>query len=174
VTVLLVIALWLVLPTEASGGGPDEAPADILERGRQVGCLVPTRKLSGVISIWVIEREAGTAHAAWCTRQRAGEPVYDLVVSAPARHPWGRCPAHIRIGVEKPFPYFRVRMLPRDLPYPMKITEFWFVRGDTYVLQGPPVRGSMQPKGPALDIGEEDAGQFLLCFDGSWIMSGYH
>ena len=171
---LLMIALWLVEPAAASGRELQEAPADVVRRGQQVGCLVPTHKLPGVTTVWVIEREAGIAHAAWCTRQSAGESVYDLVVSAPARHPWGRCPAHIRMGVAKPVPHLRVRMLPRDLPYSMKITEFWFVRGDTYVLQGPPVRGSGQPKGPALVVGEEDAGQILLCFGGSWIMSGYH
>jgi len=65
-------------------------------------------------------------------------------------------------------------MLPRDLPYPVKLTEFWYVRGDTYVDQGPPVRGSDPPKGPALDVGAEDAGLILVCFGRSWIMGGYH
>jgi hypothetical protein len=66
-------------------------------------------------------------------------------------------------------------MLPRDLPYPMKLAEFWYVRGDDFLVeQGPRVRGSGIPNGPALDFGADDAGQILLCLGGHWIMGGYH
>jgi hypothetical protein len=66
-------------------------------------------------------------------------------------------------------------MLPRDLPYRIELSEFWYLRGSDYVVeQGPPVLGSGVAKGPALDMGFGDAGQILLCFGGSWIMGGYH
>lgn len=171
---LLASPLLLVVPIVAAGGELEAVPADVVRAGRQQRCLVPSQKLAGVVTAWVREREAGTAYAAWCARQSAGGPVYDLVVSATAAHPWGRCPAHIRLGIAKPFPHFRARMLPRDLPYAIELGEFWYVRGDDYLSQGPPVRGSGPPQGPALDIGYEDAGQILVCFEGSWIMAGYH
>jgi hypothetical protein len=66
-------------------------------------------------------------------------------------------------------------MLPRDLPYPMKLAEFWYLRGDDFLVeQGPKVRGSGIPTGPALDFGADDAGQILLCLGGRWVMGGYH
>jgi hypothetical protein len=66
-------------------------------------------------------------------------------------------------------------MLPRDLPYPMKLADFWHLRGDDFLVeQGPQVRGSGIPSGPALAFGADDAGQILLCLGARWIMGGYH
>ena len=56
----------------------------------------------------------------------------------------------------------------------MKLSDFWYMGAADYADQGPPVRGSGAPRGPALDVGYEDSGQLLLCFGGRGIMGGYH
>jgi hypothetical protein len=78
------------------------------------------------------------------------------------------------MGVLAPFPRLAVRELPGGLPYAMTLAEFWHVRGEDYLEQGPRVSAPGPPRGPALDVGDEDAGQLLLCLDGAWVMGGYH
>jgi hypothetical protein len=105
-----------------------------------------------------------------------GQLVYDLVVAAQSeQHPWASCPSLVRLGVRQLFGQFRAVMLPRDLPYPMKLSQFWHVRGDDYIIkQGPRVRSEKIPTGPAIAFGDKDAGQILLCLGKRWIMGGYH
>lgn len=170
----LLAALLAALVVAALVGAAEHAPAALVHAGNQVGCRIPKAKEAGLTTAWVIEREAGTAYAGWCARE--GGRVYDLLVtSVSPQHPWALCPGRIRLGIDRPFPHLRATMLPRDLPYPIELSEFWYLRGDDYLVeQGPPVLGSGVPTGPALDIGHGDAGQILLCFAGSWIMGGYH
>jgi hypothetical protein len=102
--------------------------------------------------------------------------VYDLVVStASQRHPWASCPSHIRLGINHPYPELRTILLPRDLPYPMTLRKFWYLRGDDYLVdEGPHVESSDTPTGPAIDFGAGAAGQIVLCLGTRWIMAGYH
>jgi hypothetical protein len=152
----------------------EDTPAALVHAGNQIGCRIPEAKQVGITTVWIIEREAGTAYAAWCARE--GSRVYDLLVtSVSPQHPWARCPRLIRLGIDRPFPHLRATMLPRDLPYPIELSQFWHLRGDEYLVeQGPPVLGSGLPTGPALEFGEADAGQIVVCFGGSWIMGSYH
>jgi hypothetical protein len=163
-----------------SAWGLDGRSVDDLEAlvhlGERLGCRVPTGELPGVRRVWIVEREAGTAYAAWCARQTSGQLVYDLVIAATSQqHPWASCPNHVRLGVQEPFSQLRAAMLPRDLPYSMKLSDFWYLRGDDYLIEkGPPVRSAKIPNGPAIDFGEDGAGQMLLCLGNRWIMGGYH
>jgi len=170
----ILAALLGALVVVALAGAAEHTPAVLVQAGNQVGCRIPEVKQAGTTTAWVIEREAGTAYAGWC--QREGGRVYDLLVtSVSPQHPWALCPALIRLGIDRPFPHLRATMLPRDLPYPIDVSQFWHLRGNDYLVEpGPPVLGSGLPKGPALDIGYGDAGQILICFTGSWIMGGYH
>jgi hypothetical protein len=156
-----------------------DGPPEILARlGERVRCQVLSDKTLatpwGVVTAWVVEREAGTAYAAWCARESQGRVVYDLLVTATApQHSWAQCTPHIRLGMNKPFPRLRVTILPRDLPYPKTLGEFWYL-GEDWLADGQPAGGSGIPQGPALDIGVGDAGQILMCAGGRWIMGGYH
>ena len=154
----------------------DDAPEIIVRLGERLGCAVPRTPLPGGGATWVEEREARTAYAAWCTRQIREKAVYDLLIATTSnKHPWSRCPSHVRLGLPEPFPHLRATMLPRDLPYPMSLKEFWYLRGDDYLLEDHHlVVSSGVPTGPALDFGIEDAGQILVCLRGRWIMGGYH
>lgn len=174
----LVYGGWLVglmglLLVEPATGAADHAPAPLVRAASRAGCRI-AEPSADLTSTWVTEREAGMAHAGWCARR--GGRVYDLVVTTVSpSHAWARCPALIALGVDRPFPRLRATMLPRDLPYPMQLSQFWYLQGDDYLTAPePPVRASGVPAGPALEIGDGDAGQILLCFANSWIMGGYH
>lgn len=158
----------------AFAGATEHAPQALVHAGNQVRCRIPEARQASSTTAWISERQAGTAYAGWCARE--GSHVYDLLVTTVSpQHPWGLCPAVIRLGIDRPFPHLRATMLPHDLPYPIELSQFWYLRGDDYLVeQGPPVLGSGLPQGPALDIGVGDAGQILICFAGSWIMGGYH
>jgi hypothetical protein len=160
----------------ASQGGAGQAPPAPAPPGEQAGCRQPISALPGVTRTWVVEREAGTAYVAWCSRQTRQELVYDLVVSTASRaHPWASCPSHIRLALLKPFPELRVRMLPRDLPCPMTLDDFWYFRaGDGGPEQESRLETAAVPHGPAIDYGVADAGQLLLCRGKRWIVGGYH
>jgi hypothetical protein len=167
------VFLGVLVAAALASAGEHASPA-LVHAGSQLGCRIPKAKPAEPTSAWVIEREAGTAYAGWCARD--GDRLVDLLVTAVSpQHPWALCPGLIRLGIDRPFPRLRATMLPRDLPYRIELSEFWYLRGSDYVVeQGPPVLGSGVPKGPALDMGFGDAGQILLCFGGSWIMGGYH
>ena len=179
---LFVAAPFLAMIVLASGAeaGSGDLPEAVVGLGDRMGCRVLGETPPGTTTAWIVEREAGTAYAAWCARQSGGLLVYDLLVAAISpQHPWARCPSHARLGLQlgaqEPLPRLRAAMLPRDLPYPMKLAEFWYLRGDDFLVeQGPHVRGSGIPSGPALAFGADDAGQILLCLGGRWIMGGYH
>ena len=124
--------------------------------------------------MWTAERQTGTAYAAWCVRKSRGQILYDLLVTATAQqHPWVKCIPHIRLGMDMPFPELRATMLPKDLPYPKTLGDFWYL-GKDWLEDGESVGGSEIPRGPALDIGVGGAGQILMCLRGRWIMGGYH
>lgn len=156
----------------------EDAPSLVVSLGERLGCLVPSGQLPGVVTAWVVEREAGTgtAYVAWCRRQGRGDAMYDLVVATSKQHPWASCPSHARLGMPAPFPHLRATMLPKDLPYPMKLNEFGYLQGDNYYLLEDRSRvfSSGVPTGPALDFGMEDAGQIILCLGDRWIIGGYH
>lgn len=174
VSASLLAAFSSALVAAALASAAEQAPPALVHAGAQLGCRIPKANPGDPTSAWVIEREAGTAYAGWCARD--GDRLYDLLVTAVSpQHPWALCPGLIRLGIDRPFPSLRATMLPRDLPYRIELSEFWYLRGNDYVVeQGPPVLGSGVPQGPALDMGLGDAGQILLCFAGSWIMGGYH
>jgi hypothetical protein len=179
---LFVAAPFLAMIVLASGAeaGSGDLPEAVVGLGGRMGCRVLGETPPGTTPAWIVAREAGTAYAAWCARQSGGRLVYDLLVAATSpEHPWHRCPSHVRLGlqlgVQEPLPRLRATMLPRDLPYPMKLAEFWYLRGDDFLVeQGPQVHGSGIPSGPGLDFGADDAGQILVCLGGRWIMGGYH
>jgi hypothetical protein len=160
--------VWAI---DATAAGVQHAPD-----GRRVGCRVPIGDVPGVTRSWVVEQTSGAAQVAWCARSTRGQLVYDLVVStASQRHPWASCPSHIRLGINHPYPELRAVLLPRDLPYPMTLRKFWYLRGDDYLAdQGPRVDSDDTPTGPAIDFGAGGAGQILLCLGKRWIMAGYH
>lgn len=170
----LLGALSLSVGVSALGDASPDAPVALLRAGKQAGCRIPSEKLPGLVTAGIVESEGGSAYAAWCARE--GTSVYDVLVTTTSpQHPWARCPSHVRLGLNAPFPHLRVTVLPRDLPYRMALSEFRYLQGNDYLIdQGPPVLAAGLPKGPALDIGTGDAGQILLCFAGRWIMGGYH
>jgi hypothetical protein len=169
----------MVLASGAESGSGD-IPKAVVDLGVRTGCRALGETPPGSATPWIVEREAGRAYAAWCGRQSGGRVVYDLLVAVTSpQHPWARCPSHVRLGLQlgaqESLPRLRAAMLPRDLPYPMKLADFWQLRGDDFLVeQGPPVRGSGTPSGPALDFGADDAGQILLCLGARWIIGGYH
>ncbi len=172
----LFLAMAVCVPTsEAASNDPPEI---LVRLGQRVGCRVLSKKLPvtpwGDVMLWIAERETGTAYAAWCVRESHRQSLYDLLVAATARqHPWARCMPHIRLDMDAPFPQVRATMLPRDLPYPKTLGDFWYL-GKDWLDNGATVGGSEIPSGPALDIGIGGAGQILMCFRGRWIMGGYH
>jgi hypothetical protein len=170
-----MFALTDVSAWGADGSSGDGLPA-LVQLGQRLGCRVPTGEVLGIPRVWIVEREAGTAYAAWCARQKDGQPVYDLVIATTfQQHPWASCSNHVRLGAQGRFAQFRAMMLPRDLPYSMKLSDFWYLRGDDYVIeQGPRVRSTRIPNGPAIVFGDDAAGQILLCLGNRWIMGGYH
>jgi hypothetical protein len=174
--VLLVsIPLGATVPARGPDAGPEDPPGILVRLGGRLGCAVPRGQLLGVLTVWVADREAGSAYAAWCKRQSRGEALYDLVIATTSRsHPWASCPSHVRLGLSEPFPQLRATMLPRDLPYPMKLSEFAYFHENYWLEDTSPVLSSGIPAGPALDFGVEDAGQILLCLGGRWLIGGYH
>jgi hypothetical protein len=174
VAALLLAMLACASRSEAASDNP---PETLVRLGQRVGCRVlskPPVTPWGVVTVWIAERQTGTAYAAWCVRESHGEIVYDLLVTATARqHPWAQCTPHIRLGMDVPFPQLRATMLPRDLPYPKTLADFWYL-GKDWLEDGESVGGSEIPSGPALDIGLGGAGQILMCLRGRWVMGGYH
>jgi hypothetical protein len=175
-SLLGVMLLSSAVVASGSDGRAGQAPPAPAPPGERAGCRQPISALPGVTRTWVAEREAGTAYVAWCARQIRQELVYDLVVAAASRaHPWASCPSHIRLALLKPSPELRVRLLPRDLPYPMTLNDFWYFRdGDDGAEQESRLETAAIPHGPAIDYGAGDAGQLLLCRGNRWIMGGYH
>jgi hypothetical protein len=55
----------------------------------------------------------------------------------------------------------------------MRLDGFWYI-GDDHIANYGPVRGAGRPRGPGITIGDDEAGNILLCFDGRWIMGGWH
>lgn len=107
-------------------------------------------------------------------REGQGPVLYDVLVTTASRqHAWVQCAPHIKLGLPEPFPHLRATTLPKDLPYPMTLGDFWYL-GESYLEEGERVGDSGIPAGPALDIGVGDAGNILMCLRGRWIMSGYH
>jgi len=177
---LLVAAPFLgpVVLSSMADVASDGPPKEIVRLGERVGCRVLSDKALvtpwGAVTAWIAEREAGMAYAAWCARNREGRVLYDLLVTVTARqHPWAQCTQHIRLGMDRPFPHLRATMLPRDLPSPKTLGDFWHL-GEDWLADGKPVGGSEVPRGPALDLGVGDAGQLLMRLRGRWIMGGYH
>jgi hypothetical protein len=171
------LILAMVVCASRSEAASDNPPETLVSLGQRVGCRVlrkPPVTPLGVFTVWIAERQTGTAYAAWCVRESHEVIVYDLLVSATARqHPWAQCRPHIRLGMDVPFPQLRATMLPRDLPYPKTLADFWYP-GKDWLQDGELVGGSEIPSGPALDIGLGSAGQILMCLRGRWIMGGYH
>jgi hypothetical protein len=152
------------------------APAIVSRMGEQVGCIVPAQALRGV-KMWAADHvTAGGGYAAWCERKRAGGArLYDLVIAATTReHPWAACAPHLQLGREEPTPQLDARLLPNELPYPIKLSEFWYNTGGDELIEPTPVKSTGVPTGPAIDIGFGDAGNLILCFGKQWVMGGYH
>ncbi|HET8670832.1 MAG TPA: hypothetical protein VFM05_09480, partial [Candidatus Saccharimonadales bacterium] len=128
VATLLLVMVTCVSRSEAASDTP---PETLVRLGQRVGCRVlskPPVTPWGVVTVWIADRETGTAYAAWCVRESHGETQYDLLVIATAReHPWAQCMPHIRLGMDRPFPKLRATMLPRDLPYPKTLGDFWYL-----------------------------------------------
>ena len=171
VAAILIATASLVWALDATAAGVQHA-----QDGRRVGCRVPIGDVPDATRAWVVEQQSRTAHVAWCARATRGQLVYDLVVSTASRkHPWASCPSHIRLGINHPYPELRTILLPRDLPYPMTLRRFWYLRGDDYLVdEGPHVDSADTPTGPAIDFGAAAAGQIVLCLGKRWIITGYH
>lgn len=139
----------------------DDPPSILVQLGERVGCHALGGKVvapSGVATSWIIERELGVAYAAWCIRQSEGNALYDLLVTlAEQQHPWAQCTPHIMLGLPVPFPQLRAMLLPRDLPYTIFLKDFWYV-DENWLEVSRFVGGSGVPEGPAIDVGDWDAG----------------
>ena len=166
--------LAMVVFASGSRAASGDLPGALVRLGERVGCRVPSERPPGVVTAWIVEQEAGSVYAAWCVREGHGTVLYDMLVTAASRqHAWAQCAPHIKLGLPEPFPHLRATTLPKDLPYPMTLNDFWYV-GEDYLEGGERVAGSGVPTGPALDIGVEEAGNILVCLRGRWIMGGYH
>jgi len=64
-------------------------------------------------------------------------------------------------------------MGPPNTTSAMRLDGFWYI-GDDHIANYGPVRGAGRPRGPGITIGDDEAGNILLCFDGRWIMGGWH
>jgi hypothetical protein len=171
------LLLAMVVCASRSEAASDKPPEALVRLGQRVGCPIlskPPGTPWGVVTVWIAEQQTGTVYAAWCVRESQEGIVHDLLVTTTARqHPWAQCTPHIRLGMNAPFPQLRATMLPRDLPYPKTLADFWYL-GKDWLEDGELVGGSEIPSGPALDIGLGGAGQMLMCRRGRWIMGGYH
>ena len=174
--VLAAVAVFVHAAAAGAGSQSAAAPAMVSRIGKQLGCIVPAQALPGV-KMWAVDHHtAGGAYVAWCERKDAGGgPRYDLVIAVTdPPHPWAACPSHLRLGRDEPTPHLDARLLPNELPYPIKLSEFWYPTGGDSLIEPTPVRGSGVPTGPAIDVGFGDAGNLLLCFGKQWVMAGYH
>src|SRR6266581_3014608 len=94
-----VLLLAMVACASRSEAASDNPPETLVRLGQRVGCRVLSKRPVtpwGVVTVWIAERQTGTAYAAWCVRESHGGIVYDLLVTATARqHPWAQCTPHI-------------------------------------------------------------------------------
>lgn len=172
----LVVAPLLAMVVSVSGSvaASGEFPEALVSLGEHIGCRVPGARPPGVVTSWIVEQEGGSVYGAWCVREGQGAVLYDILVTTASRqHAWAQCAPHIKLGLPEPFPHLRATTLPKDLPYPMTLEDFWYL-GEDYHEGGEQVGGSGTPAGPALEIGVGDAGNILMCLRGRWIMGGYH
>lgn len=176
--VRFVILLATLSYTPEGTAASIDTPRSLVNLGQRVKCPVLSKRPQdtpwGPVTLWTAEREVGTAYAAWCARGISGSIGYDLlVITVSLKHPWAACPQHVRLGMSDLSPQLRATLLPRDFPYQMTLRDFWYL-GKHWLDDREPAGGLEIPSGPALDFGLGMAGQILMCFNGRWIMTGYH
>jgi hypothetical protein len=145
-----------------------EVPAPLVALGESTGCRVPTRRPKHGPPAWVFELAAHQGFIGWCRM----EPEVDNSVSTgflvslnSDQHPWASCPSYIRL------PYSEASSILVVEVRKMALAGFCEPGTDGFGHELVPADDTVTPR-LVIDLGDDGAGNIILCHHGRWIMNG--